>query len=542
MPKILIVCTFHTLDNSDKYRIRGKSFVSFYAEKSVLTLTNILAGLANLLLVTTIVPITDSGKDLLINVPGSSAFAQLILLRYAGDWRYVTDDKLKVQAGAGDMRISLRLLLSMDAVHKLGATPVVSDTPLPTPYSILGSGTYGCVFSGVSCADHDPVGLPGAVSKVLEIADAREELSVAKKVLEADPEGLYSAPVLTEEPCQAPSYLLSDPCVRTKFSHAEPDSEPVFVMLNYANAGKSLQAIMDDPSLCNYTANECLQFMLGAMQCVKYFQDRKVFHFDLNQGNIVRDAAGVVRLIDFGGSPFEESFLRQGAIPTLYLCPYDLEGIKTRLTEVAGMARGPIISKTRITNWWKRQKHYVKQAVPEIFGPASVLGKDAKTILWPHGDGALDTIDSILEDYAKFLGSSFTAELAQLRSWAALEVYALGMTLLISLPYLCPKVNRTSSPDKDVYLLCQKVIADMVSPSVLHRPTMAQAIARLHKGMEDLHLPMPSMAPRTPLRPRAGGASSSTDLPYYARDYVAGAGAGIGSGRMAGLPKRPRSP
>lgn len=162
---------------------------------------------------------------------------------------------------------------------------------------LLGQGVYGCTFEPAPrCAGGKVFktiqGLP-AVGKVTT-EDSAAESAAGRAIMRIPLAQQYFA--AATETCR-PEAQIGDPDVKSCRIITESGSRTSFSMLLMPNAGKQLlQKAADLPWLAaNYE-----RLFIHLLEGLVLLQDAGFVHNDIHMGNVLVDAAGVGRYIDFG--------------------------------------------------------------------------------------------------------------------------------------------------------------------------------------------------------------------------------------------------
>jgi hypothetical protein len=340
----------------------------------------------------------------------------------------------------------------------------------------VGGGAYGCVYTGLDCPGQPPAAPGfGTVGKAVGAKNQVKELTAAKMVREADPTGTYSGVLLAA--CKLPPQMQDykgDACTKAV--------KPSW-LLTFVNVGVPIVRYVRDrrPTPAQFAATTAT-----LVRALDYFHRRAVYHYDLNDGNVLVDpATGMGRLIDFGGLAFLQFKLaKYNYLMHWSHSPVDMM-VLCRNTDRAliGAEDGSFESMAKLftgtmTAWFSS---------PMRNTPPLVMERVLMVNSQPLVKDILMANDAYVEEQKR--SGAFNLEHP---AWPALDVFGLGTTLLVALQALVESPGAAADPMTAALL---ELATDMVQPVTASRPTAAQVWAAVQALCARFGVPIPPLQP-----------------------------------------------
>jgi len=161
---------------------------------------------------------------------------------------------------------------------------------------ILGRGTTSCVVRYPEA--------PEVAVKILSDASLVESEAVLGALREIDPAGAFLAvpgAAVTRRPTRAERDILRLCRTRKPIRGDKLDPEvPKLTFTEMTNAGDSLSAISEEVGKGAWTVTRAVETAVGVLEALALLHNAGWIHGDLHKHNVAIDAAGKVRLMDFG--------------------------------------------------------------------------------------------------------------------------------------------------------------------------------------------------------------------------------------------------
>ena len=340
----------------------------------------------------------------------------------------------------------------------------------------VGGGAYGCVYTGLDCPGQPPAAPGfGTVGKAVGAKNQVKELTAAKMVRDADPTGTYSGVLLAA--CKLPPQMQDykgDACTKAV--------KPSW-LLTFVNVGVPIVRYVRDrrPTPPQFAATTAT-----LVRALDYFHRRAVYHYDLNDGNVLVDpATGMGRLIDFGGLAFLQFKLAKynylmhwshSPVDMMVLC-------RNTGRALIGAEDGSFESMAKLftgtmTAWFSS---------PTRNTPPLVMERVLMVNSQPLVKDILMANDAYVEKQKR--SGAFNAKTP---AWPALDVFGLGTTLLVALQALVESPGAAADPMTAALL---ELATDMVQPVTASRPTAAQVWAAVQALCARFGVPIPPPQP-----------------------------------------------
>jgi len=315
---------------------------------------------------------------------------------------------------------------------------------MKTGGDFLGKGTYGCVFKpAVDCVDGNTY--PDKVGKVFfHQIGYDEEKNVDKILGPIDPDQKYLL-YPSDKKCKVTQDQVekADPRPRA-CGIAEEVGESPYDQMVMNDGGFSLDKYLDDVKI---TRRDACRILYGTFAAVDLLVKHKLVHQDIKDGNIVVDAKGQSKLIDFGFLMTFKAFSQQDI---LFASEYYVNGPEYRL--VMYEAEYDVIL-----------MHLQKNL--QQFGKLTTWRRNGLDIVDEH---YLSSLNKYIEASKK---PSFK------HSPEKADIYALGILMASMARYLV----SASNDDQQHVELFKQLVYVLLRPDPKDRPTASEALTLLTK-------------------------------------------------------------